>query len=97
MRNPGITRHMRDLERLKTIQAVVDRELRPGRAAERLGLTVRQVERLVIRYRAEGPVGLISRHRHRSGNRPLSEPSDTQTGRHPLSPCVNTNKLLSAL
>jgi hypothetical protein len=51
MRNPGITRHLRDLERLKTIQAVVDRELRPGRAAERLGLSVRQIERLVIRYR----------------------------------------------
>ncbi len=45
MRNPGITRHMRDLERLKTIQAVVDRELRPGRAAERLGSTVPQIER----------------------------------------------------
>ena len=71
MRNPGITRQMRDLERLKAIQAVVDRELRPGRAAERLGLTVRQIERLVIRYRAEGPVGLISRHRHRTGNRAL--------------------------
>jgi hypothetical protein len=68
MRNPGITRHMRDLERLKTIQAVIDRELRPGRAAERLGMSVRQIERLVIRYRAEGPVGLISRHRNRSGN-----------------------------
>jgi Homeodomain-like domain len=71
MRNPGITRHMRELERLRTIQAVVDRELKPGRAAERLGLTVRQIERLVIRYRAEGPVGLISRHRHRTGNRAL--------------------------
>ena len=41
MRNPGITRHMKDLERLKTIQAAVDRELKPGRAAERLGLSVR--------------------------------------------------------
>src|SRR5579864_4690402 len=71
MRNHGITRQMRDLERLKTIQAVVDRELNPGRAAERLGLTVRQIERLVIRYRAEGPVGLISRHRNRTGNRAL--------------------------
>ena len=71
MRNPGITRPMRDLDRLKTIQAVVDRELKPGRAAERLGLSVRQIERLVIRYRAEGPVGLISRHRHRTGNRAL--------------------------
>jgi transposase len=71
MRNPGITRHMRDLERLKTIQAVLNGELKPGRAAERLGMTVRQIERLVIRYRAEGPVGLISRHRHRTGNRAL--------------------------
>jgi hypothetical protein len=37
---------MRDLERLKTIQAVVDGELKPGQAAERLGLSVRQIERL---------------------------------------------------
>src|SRR5262249_8189260 len=69
--NPGITRPMQDLERLKTIQAVVARELRPGRAADRLGLSVRQIERLVIRYRTEGPVGLISRHRNRTGNRAL--------------------------
>ncbi|MBS0417026.1 MAG: ISNCY family transposase [Proteobacteria bacterium] len=62
---------MKDLDRLKTIQAVIDRELKPGRAAERLGLSVRQIERLVIRYRSEGPVGLISRHRNRPGNRGL--------------------------
>jgi transposase len=74
MFNPGITRHMRDLERLKTIQALVDDEMKPGRAAERLGLSVRQIERLVIRYRAEGPVGLISRHRNRTGNRALKAP-----------------------
>lgn len=71
MHHPGITRQMRDLERLKTIQAVIDRDLKPGRAAERLGMSVRQIERLVLRYRAEGPVGLISRHRHRTGNRAL--------------------------
>ena len=57
MHHPGITRQMRDLERLKTIQAVIDRDLKPGRAAERLGMSVRQIERLVLRYRAEGPVG----------------------------------------
>ena len=49
MFNPGITRHMRDLDRLKTIQAVIDREMKPGRAAERLGLSVRQIERMVMR------------------------------------------------
>jgi hypothetical protein len=41
MINPGITRHMRELDRLKTIQAVIDRVMKPGRAAERLGLSVR--------------------------------------------------------
>ena len=71
MYHPGTTRHMRDLERLKTIHAVIDQELRPGRAAERLGLSVRQIERLLLRYRAEGPVDLISRHRNRTGNRAL--------------------------
>ena len=69
-----LTRHMRDLERLKTIQAVIDRELKPGLAAQRLNLSVRQIERLVIRYRADGPIGLISRHRHRTGNRALKAP-----------------------
>ncbi|WP_408439555.1 helix-turn-helix domain-containing protein [Paraburkholderia caffeinilytica] len=48
---------MRELDRLKVIQAIVDMGLKPGRAAERLGLSVRQVERLVIRYRASGAAG----------------------------------------
>ena len=71
MREPQVTFPMRELDRLKTIQAVVDGDLKPGRAAERLGLTVRQIERLVLRYRAEGPIGLISKHRNRPGNRGL--------------------------
>src|SRR6202163_731873 len=74
MSNPGITRHMRDLDRLKTIQAVIDGEMKPGPRAQELGLRGGHVERLVIRYRAEGPVGLISRHRNRSGNRALKAP-----------------------
>ncbi len=68
---PTVTLTMRELERLKCIQGVVDGDLKPGRAAERLGLTVRQIERLVIRYRADGPIGLVSRHRNRPGNRGL--------------------------
>jgi hypothetical protein len=71
MFKPWITRYMKDLDRLKTIQAVIDRDMKPGMAAQRLGMSVRQIERLVVRYRADGPVGLISRHRHRTGNRAL--------------------------
>jgi transposase len=66
-----VTFLMRELDRLKVIQAVVDGDLKPRRAAERLGISVRQIERLVIRYRMEGPIGLISRHRNRPGNRGL--------------------------
>lgn len=66
-----VTLNMRELDRLKVIQAVVDLGLKPGRAAERLGLTVRQIERLVIRYRESGAAGLASRKRGGPGNRRL--------------------------
>jgi hypothetical protein len=49
MRNPGISRQMKDLDRLKCIQAVIDGDLKPIRAAERLGLTSRQIRRLARR------------------------------------------------
>lgn len=68
-----VTLNMRELDRLKVVQAVVEMGLKPGRAAERLGLTVRQVERLVTRYRELGAAGLASRKRGRRGNRRLSE------------------------
>jgi predicted DNA-binding protein (UPF0251 family) len=42
-----ITMTMREADRLKTVQAVVDRMLRVGQAAQRLGMSRRQVERLV--------------------------------------------------
>ncbi len=68
-----VTLTMRELDRLKVIQAVVDTGLKPGRAAERLGLSVRQVERLVLRYRERGPGGVASGRRGRPGNRKLDD------------------------
>ncbi len=64
---------MRDLDRLKCIQAVVDGDLKPIRAADRLGLTTRQVRRLARRYAAAGPVGLISKRFNRPSNNRLDE------------------------
>lgn len=68
-----VTLNMRELDRLKVIQAVVELGLKPGRAADRLGLTVRQVERLVTCYRECGAAGLVSRKRGNPGNRKLDE------------------------
>jgi hypothetical protein len=66
---PKVTMTMRELDRLKCIQGLADGHLRQTVVATRLGLTVRQVRRLVRRYQLDGPVGLISRLRGRPSNR----------------------------
>jgi len=66
-----ITMTMREVDRFKVIQAVSEARLKPGQAAERLGLGVRQVERLVARYDAAGVAGLVSGKRGRPGNHQL--------------------------
>ncbi|AOZ03198.1 integrase [Cupriavidus sp. USMAHM13] len=70
-RSEVITVSMRELDRLKTVQAVVDGELRPSVAAERLEITGRQFRRLLDRYRQEGASGLVSRRRGRPSNNRL--------------------------
>lgn len=62
-----ITMSYQEVDRLGVIQQVVGKQLRQGDAALQLGVSVRQVKRLVARYRAEGAAGLVSRHR---GKRP---------------------------
>jgi hypothetical protein len=71
--NTRVTFAMRDLDRLKCIQAVVDGDLKLVRASERLGLTTRQVRRLARRYAAGGPVGLVSKRFNRPSNNRLDE------------------------
>jgi transposase len=66
-----ITMSMQELDRLKVIQAVVDGNLKPRQAAQRLDLTPRQIQRLVNRYCVVGMAGLISRKRGRASNRQL--------------------------
>ena len=66
-----ITISMHELERVKIIEAVVQRRLTIVLAAERLALCERQVSRLVRRYEAAGPAGLVSARRGQPGNREL--------------------------
>jgi hypothetical protein len=66
-----ITMTMRELDRFKVIQAVADGMLKPWRAAERLGLTTRQIRRLAARLREDGPGGLVSRRRAKPSNNRL--------------------------
>nr|WP_236027342.1 MULTISPECIES: ISNCY family transposase [Burkholderia] len=74
MGQPGlITMSMRELDRLKVVEAVIEQRLMPWRAAERLGISRRQIERLVARYRAAGPAGLLSQRRGHASNHQLPE------------------------
>jgi hypothetical protein len=66
---PKVTMSMRELDRLKCIQGLIDGQLKQIAVAARLGLTTRQVRRLVRRYEQQGPIGLISRLRDRPSNR----------------------------
>ena len=66
-----ITMTMRELDRFKVIQDVADGKLKPSRAAERLGLTTRQIRRLVGRLRDQGAQGLVSRRRSKPSNNRL--------------------------
>lgn len=62
-----LTMSHQELDRLEIVRAISRRQMTQKEAARRLQLSVRQVKRLVRRYREEKAVGLISRHR---GKRP---------------------------
>lgn len=60
-----------EVNRLKILQDVIERNLRPGQAAEMLGITPRHCSRLLKRYRQLGPLGMNNQTRGRTGNRLL--------------------------
>lgn len=62
-----ISMSLKELDRLQIIRDSVSRQITQEQAADRIGISIRQVKRLVQRYRIEGPQGLISRRR---GQRP---------------------------
>lgn len=57
-----------ELTRLEILQRIEYRRLSQAQAATMLGLTDRQMRRLVQRYRAHGPEGLVSKKRGMRGN-----------------------------
>ena len=58
---------VKEVDRLSVVRKVSARRLRQREAAEQLGLSVRQVKRLLRRYRDRGAA---SQQRHGSGHSP---------------------------
>ncbi len=69
MQEETITLSKLELERVSVMDAILAKRLRQREAADQLGLSIRQIQRLVRRYREFGATGLVSGHRGKtSGN-----------------------------
>lgn len=67
-----ITLSKQEIDRLGVIQSVVDKGVRQADAARQLGVSIRQVKRLLRRYRDSGAAGLVSGHRGRQPNNAIA-------------------------
>lgn len=63
MGKENVAMSAKELERLQVIQDTVNRQITQEQAAHHLNITIRQVKRLVKKYRTSGAEGLISRRR----------------------------------
>ena len=64
---------MNELERLSVIQKIVDKHLTQVLAAKQLGVTDRQVRRLVKDYKLYGAEGVVSKQRGQISNNKYSD------------------------
>ena len=63
----------KEVNRLEVMQRLDERRLKQRAAAELLGVSERQVKRLLRRYRQQGARGLVSKRRGRPSNNQLAE------------------------
>ena len=67
----------KEVRRLEVLRRLQHQGLSQSQAAEQLGVSVRQVKRLVRRVREQGPQGLVSRRRGQRSNRRIDEALQT--------------------
>lgn len=73
MTEETITLSHHEVDRLSVIQATINKQLTQPQAALQLGISTRQVKRLVRAYRAHGASGLVSKHRGRRPNNVIAD------------------------
>lgn len=68
-----ITMNIRDTRRIAVLDKLKEKSMKQGKAAELLGVTVRQVRRLLSRYKRDGSAGVIHKLRGLPGNHHAEE------------------------
>ncbi len=67
-----------ELSRVQVLEQLIHKQIKQGQAAERLGVSVRQVKRLKQAYQRGGAKALISKKRGRRSNHQLDAPVQAQ-------------------
>ena len=68
-----VTLSMNEIKRLYVVQQIADGKMTGRQAAERLGLSLRQVRRLIAQYRKAGTPGLVHGNRGRPAHNRVDE------------------------
>lgn len=68
-----ISMSMKETERISIMDNLIAKRIKQKHAGRQLGISVRQIQRLIKRYRIEGAKGLIHKNRGRVSNRLLPE------------------------
>jgi len=71
--NERVTISMKELKRLYVVQQVEDKKMTGPEASQQLGLSIRQVRRLIAKYRKKGAAGLIHGNRGRIAHNRIDE------------------------
>jgi transposase len=73
-----LTMSAREVNRLEVMQRLKEKNLNQREAAKIVGVSVRQVKRMIKAYREKGAVGLVSQRRGRASNNRLNEATRVQ-------------------
>src|SRR5271170_7610624 len=66
-----ISMSIKDLDRLRVIDQLAQKQINQQQAADVLGLSRRQIKRIVKAHKLEGPKGVISKKRGKVSNRQI--------------------------
>lgn len=73
-----ISMNMKETERIIIMDNLAAKRIKQKHASSQLGISVRQVQRIVKRYKGEGVTGLIHKSRGRVGNRTMPQEKKDQ-------------------
>jgi transposase len=71
--NERVTFNMKEIKRHHVIQQIENHQMTGSEASLHLGLSQRQIRRILAKYRAEGPPGLLHGNRGRTANNRVDE------------------------